>query len=108
METDYQIFKYFKGGKNNPFDKENQNTQYQFWFYESLFFEKFKKNDFSLESWTVPYTEDIEEWKEVLSKKPVNRDELFKLWLNNLLLVHLPDKYQTTADWFLRLYFDSE
>ncbi|SFK99925.1 hypothetical protein SAMN05216357_11084 [Porphyromonadaceae bacterium KH3CP3RA] len=35
--TDYSMYKYFKGEKENPFDKEKQNAEYMFWLYEASF-----------------------------------------------------------------------
>ena len=34
---DYSMYRYYKGETENPFDNEKQNTQFMFWFYESVF-----------------------------------------------------------------------
>lgn len=100
------MFKYFKGEEINPFDNEKQNSQYQFWGYEQLFEYKFKAGNFSFDMWVPPNTPDVKEWEKALSGKPVNKDELFKIWLFNLVMVHLPEKYQSPGNSFLRLYYD--
>jgi len=35
--NDYSMFRYYKGEKENPFDKESQNSAHMFWLYESVF-----------------------------------------------------------------------
>lgn len=48
MAANYSMFKCYKGEKENPFDEDKQNAQYQFWFYESVFndlFEKYESSD---------------------------------------------------------------
>lgn len=102
------MYKYFKGEAANPFDGEKQNTENQFWGYEQLFEDKFNEGDFSTLKWIPPNTPDSKEWQKVLSAKPIEKDELFKLWLFNLLMVHLPEKYQSPGDTFLRLYYDTK
>lgn len=102
------MFKYFKGEKENPFDNEKQNTQYQFWGYEQLFDEMFNKGKFTFDAWIPPNAPDTKEWESVLKQKPVDKEELFKLWLYNLVMVHLPEKYQSPGDSFLKLYYDTK
>ena len=102
------MFKYFKGEAANPFDSEKQNTEHQFWGYEQLFETDFNEGNFSVLKWIPPNAEDSKEWQKVLSAKPVDKEELFKLWLFNLLMVHLPEKYQSDKNKFLRLYYDTE
>ena len=104
----YSLYKYFKGEKENPFKSIKQNTQHQFWGYEQLFEDKFNAGDFSTETWIPPNTPDVKEWGKFLADKPVDKEELFKLWMYNLLMVHLPEKYQEPGDSFLRLYYDTE
>lgn len=102
------MFKYFKGEKENPYDNEKKNAQHQFWGYENTFENQFNKGDYSLEFWVADSAPDFNEWKAVLSKKPADKEEIFKLWLYRLLMDHLPDKYQSEGNFFLRLYYDSE
>lgn len=106
MPTNYSMYKYFKGEQQNPFDHEKQNPQEQFWGYEQLFEEKFNSGDFSPDAWVVPYATDIDQWKTALSSK--DKEELFKIWLYRLLMEHLPEKYQSNDDSFLRLYYDTK
>jgi hypothetical protein len=103
----YNIYKYFKGEKTDPFDIENQNIQHRFWDYEFMFEEKFNKGNFSHEVWITSNYFDKTEWIEVLNHNPVNKEELFKLWLFHILNVHLPDKAESESDSVLnRLYWD--
>lgn len=104
----YNTYRYFKGQETNPFDSEKENTQHQFWGYEQLFEMKFKENNFSTLAWIPPNTEDEKEWQKALSDSPIDKEELFKLWLFNLVMVHLPEKYQSPGDSFLRLYYDTK
>jgi len=103
----YRIYKYFKGQNENPYDNEKHNPQHQFWGYGSTFEDKFNKGDFTPDLWVDQESEEKNEWIAILNKKPVNKEELFKLWLFKLLMVHLPDKAES-EDWdgFLRLYWD--
>lgn len=102
------MFKYFKGEKENPFDAVKENAQHIFWTYELSFENEFNKGDFSIDSWAIPYAEDIKEWRSALSKNPINKADIFKLWLFNLLMKHLPEKHVSDKDKFLNLYYDSE
>lgn len=102
------MYKYFKDEDKNPFDHDRQNAESNFWDYESQFEEKFNAGNFNAETWIPPFAEDTKEWEEVLSGKPVDKEELFKLWLFNLLMVHLPEKYQEPGNSFLKLYYEKE
>lgn len=101
------MYKYFQGEKGNPYNSVEQNSQHQFWGYEQLFEDKFNAGDFSFDTWIPPNAPDAKEWEKVLSVKPVNKEDLFKLWLFNLIMVHLTEKYQSPDDSFLRLYHDT-
>lgn len=37
MSKNYNLFKYYKGEKENPFDKEKNWAAFQFWGYEKTF-----------------------------------------------------------------------
>lgn len=102
------MYKYFNGEKQNPYNRENQNAQFNFWNCELIFDHHFKSSDFSIDSWANTHAEDIKEWRDVLSNNPVNKVDLFKLWLHNLLVNHLPEKHVSDKDKFLNLYCDSE
>ena len=101
------MFKYFRGEAKNPFNHDRQNAESNFWDYESMFEEKFNAGDFTAESWIPPNAEDQKEWEAVLSGKPVDKEELFKLWIFNLVMDRLPEKYQTESDNFILLYFNA-
>lgn len=106
MKPDYSAFLYFKGENENPFDWETQNTAHNFWDYESMFEEKFNNGNFSQEAWIPSNHFDKNEWISVLNQEPIDKEELFKLWLFFLLMVHLPDKYETSdTTKFLNLYW---
>lgn len=107
MPDSFSMYKYFKGEKENPFDNVTQNAAHMFWFYEQLFEDKFSKGDFSEDAWIIPDHDNPNEWKEVLSSKSVNKEDLFKLWLFHLLMVRLPDRYLSEHDEFLHLYYDT-
>ena len=102
------MFKYYKEEEENPFDNEEENAPFMFWGYESMFEFRFKEGNFELDYWVVPYASDINEWKDVFSKKPIDQEEIFKLWLFRLLMEHLPDKYQSDTDRFVDLYYQSK
>ena len=102
------MFRYYKFEAENPFNNEKQNAQFQYWSYEQLFEDKFNAGNFSAEVWIPPNVSDEKEWESVLSGNPINKEELFKLWLFHLLMERLPEKYQTDKNHFIRLYWDSE
>ena len=105
MET---FYKYYKGESENPFDWETQNAQFMFWGYESGFADQLKEGDFSPDSWVSPDATDRAEWFAVLRKTPVDIEGLFKLWLFQLLFVHLPDKAQSSdTAYYKRLYWNT-
>ena len=108
MESDFSIYKYFEGEAENPFSSEEQNAAFNFWGFEQIFENKFNQGNFSPDHWSNPFHSNFKEWQTVLSQKPVDKEELFKLWLFRLLFDHLPDKYQSDQDHFNRLYFDTE
>lgn len=106
MNSDFSIYKFFKGESRNPFESDKSNIRYQFWGYEQLFEMKFNEGNFSEHLWIPPNTEDFKEWETILDKNPMEKEKLFKLWLFNLLMVHLPEKYLIDLkDEFLELYF---
>lgn len=106
MIKDYTIYKFYKGEDINPFDADKQSVEHSFWEYERMFDELFNEGDFSIKSWTIGLDMTAtKEWEEVLSQKPVNKEELFKLWLYELLAIHLPDKYESKPDHFIKLYW---
>ncbi len=104
----YSMYRYFKGEEENPYNQVRQNAQYMFQGYETTFEHHFTGSDFSIDSWTNPYDQNINDWQEVLSKNPVNKADLFKLWLYKLLLKHLPEKHVSDKDKFLELYYHAE
>lgn len=102
------MYRYFKGEEENPYNQVYQNAQYMFWGYETTFEHHYTGSDFSIDSWTNPYDENFNDWKEVLSKNPVNKQDLFELWLYELLAEHLPDKNYSTKEKFMNLYYHSK
>lgn len=104
----YSMFRYFKGQEENPYDQVYQNAQYMFWGYESMFDFNFNKADFKTISWVDEYSPYFKKWETVLSQNPVNKQDLFELWLYELLAEHLPDKNYSTKDKFMNLYYHSK
>jgi len=104
----YDIFKYYKGEVKCPFAEIEQRDASHFWHYESIFDEMWQKNDFSVDFWVKPNKSDKLEWIKILSQKPVNKQELFKLWLYYLLMEYLPEKYEShDTTHFLNLYWET-
>lgn len=109
QNSDFSMFKFFRGEKKNPFDHDRQNAASNYWNYESIFEEKFNAGDFSAAAWIPPNPADLKEWDKVLASNPIDKAELFKLWLFYLLMDRLPDKYQPlNKDEFLCMYYGSE
>lgn len=102
------MFRFYKGEENNPFDSIKQNAAFQFWGYEQMFESKFNENDFSAKAWIPANATDYKEWGKILAYIPIDKEELFKIWLFNIIMVHLPEKYQSNDDHFLRLYWDTK
>jgi hypothetical protein len=99
QNTDFSMFRYFKGEKQNPFDHENQNAAHMFWFYESVFEEQFNSNESS--EWYSFFnshdlggnfmkliTEEDYERPTEIKKKPV-----FDLWIDYLFNFKLYPEY---------------
>lgn len=106
MSKKFDIYKFYKGEEANPFSYDKQNEAHSFWEYERMFDEQFNEGEFSLESWTIGLDKTAtKEWEEVLSQNPVDKEALFKLWLFELLSTHLPDKYESEPDHFIKLYW---
>jgi hypothetical protein len=81
---DYNMYKYYAGEENNPFDNEQQNTAFQFWCYEQIFEHKFNTgNEFNKE----------------------NKRGCFEKWLKELF-ARLSDKYECldSGEYFNILY----
>jgi hypothetical protein len=107
---DFSMYRYFKGEKESPFDKEKQNNEYMFWFYESIF-----ERDYS--GW------DSSEWfnffnnygmgdafMKILSEadydKPTNEEkkQIFELWLKYLFSEKLYGEYGGD-NWYKDAYY---
>jgi len=109
MSQYFQPYLYFNGEKSNPFDATTQNPQSLFWNYEESFDTMFKRGDFDLENWEhiAPDDASLKDLKGVLAAK--DKEELFKLFMFHILMVHLPDKAEEpTSDRFLKLYHESK
>jgi len=74
-------YKYYKGETKNPFDPEENWAASQFWEYEKLF----ESNHANLKD---------------LQKK----EKQFEVYMYDLLMNRLPDKYESESDYFLNLY----
>lgn len=102
----FDIYRFYKGEAENPYNWETQNAQHMFWGYESGFADQLKSGDFSPSAWVSPDAVDFPEWFAVLNNKPVDIEALFKLWLFHLLFVHLADKAQSSdSSYYNHLYW---
>lgn len=108
MNKDFSMFRYFKGEEKNPYSEDSQNAQYYFWGFEKGFEDKFNSGNFDINLWAPYQTPDIKEWETALSGNQIDKSELFKIWLFNLLMVYLREKYQSENDKWLRLYYDTK
>lgn len=106
MSQFFQPYKYFNGEKTNPYDAISQNAQFNFWSYESHFEAMFNMGDFSLEEWEhIDTSKGKGELKDILNRKPVDKEELFKLFMFHILMEHIPDKVQSPpTDKYLKMY----
>lgn len=104
MRSSFRIYRYFKGEGANPFNPERQNAAHQFWEYERIFEEKFNARNYAPAVWTN-HEVNRQEWTDVLAMVPIDKTELFKLWLYELLMEYLPGKYETNDVYFNRLYW---
>ena len=92
---DYSMYRYFKGEKDNPFDKVNQNAQHMFWFYESCFEQQFSDNESS--DWYAFFggkeSKTAQKFTALLSAEDYERPAqskkaaIFDIWLNDYLFV---------------------
>ncbi len=98
----YEIYKYFKGEKSNPFDAKTQNTTHAFWDYEEKFERKYTAGDFTKDLWNTATSTEAE-LEEALN--PPKKDKLFRLWLEGLI-DSLADKYQASPEDILRSYLN--
>ncbi len=131
-QHEYSIYGYYKGEKKNPYEKlldeaeidkshlpppECMKYEYNisndeverltkcknFWGYERMFANDFDINGFSFDYWkeNLSFANSVEEIKGAFN--PPDLDELFKLWLYQLLY-HISDKYEidfgTVSEWY--------
>jgi hypothetical protein len=93
------MFRFYRGEEINPFDKEKQNAQHQFWFYESVFEREFLKNDSS--DWYSFFSmHDLQkDFLQILSESDYERPtqgkkkQVFELWLTYLFKYKLYPEY---------------
>jgi hypothetical protein len=107
MKESYLIYKFFNSEASNPYDHEKQNAAHMFWEYERSFEELFTSPDFLSAGWhrAEGSGPGALEWKRIIAKKPIDKAEFFKLWLFELLTVHLVDKYMSSDSHFIHLYW---
>lgn len=107
MNESYLMYKFFNGEASNPYDHDKQNAAHMFWNYERFFEELFSAPDFLSSGWPASEGDSpgALEWKRVISKKPIDKTEFFKLWLSELLTERLVDKYMTDGSHFTDLYW---
>jgi len=100
---DYNVYRFFKGEKENPFNKEYQEKAHFFWFYESIFESNFIENEssdwhdfFSMYGLEKQYLQLL---KKSDYKKPSDKKVVFELWKEYLFkekLVGMDEEYNTT------------
>jgi hypothetical protein len=104
------MYRYFKGEKENPFDKEKQNNEYMFWFYESTFERDYSGLDSS--EWFDFFNNYGmgDAFMKILSEadydKPTNEEkkQIFDLWLKYLFSEKLYAEYGGD-NWYKEAYF---
>ena len=110
MAADYSMYRYFNGEQNNPFNQENQNTAFLFWFYESVFENEFRKNEISswckfFEAYGLGF-----EFMQIISEDDYDRpneskkSQIFDLWLIYLFRDKLFGEYGG-VNWYKEMYF---
>ncbi|MCE5321292.1 MAG: hypothetical protein LLF93_09380 [Bacteroidales bacterium] len=111
--SNYEMFRFYKGEKESPFDNDKQNAQHQFWFYESVFEDEFKRNssadwhsffsdhDMQLDFMNILSSSDHDRPSED-KKKPV-----FELWLTYLFTFKLYPEYGG-ENTYKKLYYSVE
>jgi hypothetical protein len=107
------MYRFFKGEKENPFDKDKQNNQYMFWFYESVFERQFNENDSS--EWYDflggRNTSLGKEFMDMLSTEDYERPtekkkaSIFKLWLEKYLFVDKLYGEYGGENWYKKTYY---
>jgi hypothetical protein len=107
---DYSIYRFFKGESENPFDKEKQNTEYMFWFYESVFEKDFSERDsadwfdffngYGLGNAFMEIISDTD-YNHPTNKK---KKQIFELWLKYLFSEKLYSEYGGD-NWYKDAYF---
>lgn len=107
---DFSMYRYFKGEKENPFDKEKQNNEYIFWFYESTFDKDFTERETS--EWFDFFSNYGmgDAFMEIISEadydKPTDKTkkQIFELWLKYLFSEKLYGEYGGD-NWYRDAYF---
>lgn len=109
MNESYIIYKYFDGEASNPYDHDKQNAAHMFWGYERFFEGLFTSPDFLPDDWLPAkgLGHAALEWQRIIEKKPIDKEEFFKLWLFELLMVRLPDKMTSAGTDFNALYWNT-
>ncbi len=110
MPDSLNMYKYFKGEKENPFDKETQNTAYNFWWYESIFEGLFAEKESS--DWFAFFSDYGigKEFMQILSEHDYQRPgldkkkQVFELWLEYLFEYKLYAEYGG-PNWYKEQYY---
>jgi len=110
---DYSMYRYYKGEKENPFNKENQNTSFMFWFYEKHFDDEFAKNESS--DWHAFFggnnSETSKAFMKLLSEddyaRPAEKkkEAIFQLWLEKYLFVEKLYGEYGSENWYKKKYY---
>jgi hypothetical protein len=107
---DYSMYRFFKGEKENPFDKDKQNSQHMFWFYESIFDRDFTDNDSS--DWHDFFGGSLaKDFINLLStedyERPTEKKKaaIFKLWLEGYLFAEKLYGEYGGENWYREAYY---
>lgn len=106
----YDIYKFFKGEKENPFDNVEQNAQSMYWFYESKFEEYF--DEFETSDW-LDFFDNYGLRKDFMDALAINdyrkpsddsKGKVFNVWLKYLFSNKLYGEYGSENE-YKKKYF---
>lgn len=95
-------YQYYKFEANCPLPNQDERM---FWGYEQMFEQSYALGNFSPDFWftqtMTPATK--QEMTDALATK--DKEEIFKVWLYNLLWEYLPDKHMAEEGYFHKRYW---
>jgi len=91
MATNYELYRYYKGEKDNPFNDKDQNSG-MFWFYESVFERKYTDGT-------------LNEKMLKIGKDDTTKELKFKKWLDWMLSDQIPSKWGIDYNTASKMYY---